>query len=179
MTRAQPSGVAPSPGSRTRKPTLEDRLIARMLGRSIDRELAAGVAAPISQAHTARVDQLTTERTRRSVARTLEKLIVVAERPPPRVRITATPCREQVRQAEELIRSTAARLRSAEPLDARGIAGLRTLLSNFSGPCYVPGLPDALKVALQEVSNSLDLADCTGRGTDSSRPRNRVQGKPR
>ena len=57
---------------------------------------------------------------------------------------------------------------------------MRTLLSDFTGPCYVPCLPDALKVALHEVSNSLDLADCTARwGTDSSRRRNPVPGGPR
>jgi len=55
-----------------------------------------------------------------------------------------------------LIRS---RLRSTEPLDAQPIAQLRTLLTDRGGPCYEPSEPDALKVALQEISASLDVRD--------------------
>jgi len=180
MTRVPPFGVAPSPGSRCRKPTLEDRLIARMLARSIDRELAAGIAAGSSEAHAARLEQLTTERTRRRVARTLERLIERVDSPPPRVRIITAPCREQVRRAEGPIRSTAARLRSAEPLEARGIAALTTLLSDFRGPCYAPSPLGALTVALQEVSESLHVAELgTAPGPDSGRGGHRVGGRPR
>ena len=56
-----------------------------------------------------------------------------------------------------MIRATAARLRSAEPLDARGIARLRTLLADTTGPCYVPSRADALTLALLDISKSLDV----------------------
>jgi hypothetical protein len=114
-----------APGSRHRaKPTLEDRLIARMLGRWLDR------------------------------------LIERADRPPSRSPLgPAAPCREQVREALPMIRSTAARLCSREPIDARGIACLKVLLSDLDGPCYVPGRPATLTDALQEISDSLDVGD--------------------
>jgi len=151
------SGLVFSSASRPRTPTLEDRLIARMLARSLDGELAAGGAARISEAHAARAEQLTVGSTRRAVAQSLERLIEQANAPMSRFRVTATPCREQVRQAGAMIRATAARLRSAEPVDARGVARLRTLLADTSGPCYVPSRPDALTVALRDILNSLDV----------------------
>jgi len=132
-------------------------VIARMLGRSLDRELAAGVSARASRAHAARAGQLTADRTRRAVAHALDRLIDQAERPPSRFRITATPCAEQVREAEGMIRAIAVRLRSAEPLDARGVARVKTLLSDPTGPCYASGGADALTVALHDVSKSLDV----------------------
>lgn len=129
-----------------------------MLARSLDRELSAGVAARISEAHTARIGQLTAGRTRRAVAHSLDHLIEQAQAPVARFRVTAIPCCEQICQAEAMIRATAARLRSAEPLDARGIARLRTLLADTTGPCYVPSRADALTLALLDISKSLDVA---------------------
>jgi len=150
-----------APGSRHRvKPTLEDRLIARMLGRWLDREIAAGTAPSASEAHTARACQLTSERTRRGVASSLDRLIERADRPPSRSPLgSAAPCREHVREALPMIRSTSARLRSREPIDAQGVARLKVLLSDLDGPCYVCGRPAALTEALQAISDSLDVGD--------------------
>jgi len=129
-----------------------------MLARWLDRELADGAEGSLSRAHAARIEQLRAERTRCALARSLDRLIERAQAPPRRRQITAILCGDQVREAEDIIRSIAARLRSGEPLDARGIAKLRTLLSDLTGACYVPSRPDALAVALSEVSRSLDIA---------------------
>jgi hypothetical protein len=147
--------MAGSWGERHRKPTLEDRLVARMLGRSLDRELAAGASAHLSEAHEARAQQLVSVRTRRAVANHLDRLIERAERPPARFQILAGPCREQARQAYDMIRATAVLLRSEEPLEARGIARLKTLLSDPMGPCYAPVSAVALTVALYDIAGSL------------------------
>jgi len=56
-----------------------------------------------------------------------------------------------------LIGSIRSRLCSTDPLDARAIAELKTLLRDRDGPCYVPTGPDALKVALERISESLDV----------------------
>jgi hypothetical protein len=146
-----------SSGYRCRGPTLEDRVIARMLARSLDRELAAGAPAHLSGAHAARSGQLAADRTRRALASGLDRLIERAEAPPSRFQITAVPCREQVRQATGMIRAIAARLRSAEPLDVRGIARLRTFLSDPTGPFYTPAQADALTVALHDTIRLLDV----------------------
>jgi len=151
------SGLVSLFGSRPRKPTLDDRLIARRPARCVDGELAAGGAARSSEPHSARVEQLTVARTRRAVAHSLDCLIEQAEGPVSQFRITAIPCREQVWQAKAMICSTAARLRSAEPLDARGIARLSTLVYDTTGPCYVPSRTNALTVALRDIFKSLDV----------------------
>jgi len=149
--------AVPSPAcSRQPKPTFEDRLIARILARSLDRELAGGVPARATSAHAARARQLTTDRTRRAVANRLDRLVEQAERPTSRLRVTAAPCREHVRAAKDLIRRTATRLRSEGPVDALAIARLRTLLSDPAGPCYSPELAGALTTALRDISQLLD-----------------------
>jgi hypothetical protein len=145
-------------GYRRRKPTLEDRLIARMLARSLDRELAGGVSAWVSGAHAARSGQLATDRARHAVANDLDRLIERAAAPASRLQITAVPCCDQVRQATDIMRAIAARLRSVEPLDPRGIACLRTLLSDPAGPFRTPGPAGALTVALRDVSELLELS---------------------
>jgi hypothetical protein len=128
-----------------------------MLGRSLDRELAVGVRAQISEAHGARAAQLTADRSRRSVAHSLDRLIERAERPASRFQMTPAPCREQVGHANGMIGAIADRLRSAEPLDARGVARLKWLLSDPTGPCYAPSGTDALRVALHDIAKSLDV----------------------
>jgi AraC-like DNA-binding protein len=158
---------------RPRKPTLEDRVIARLLASWLDRELADLALADrtgLSEAHAARARQLTSEHTRTSVAQTLDRLMERAENP----RTLAPwagkpPCRDQVRDAAPLITALAARLRSPEPVDACGMARLKTLLSDRSGPCYERSRDDALAAALREASELLKVrepSDERGRRTD-------------
>jgi hypothetical protein len=141
-----------------RKPTLEDRLIARMLARWLDAELARGVDASFSEANAARAEQLSAERTRTALARRLDRLVDQA-RSSRRASLTVgrRPSRDQVNDAMPLILSVKSRLLSGEPLALQGIARLKTLLSDHYGPCYVEGQRDALTRALQEISAMLDL----------------------
>ena len=149
--------VLPRRHHRPRKPTLEDRLIARMLAPWLDRELADPAGRTLSEAHAARAQQLTSEHTRSSVAQTLDRLIERADNPQrPRRLGGITPCGDQVREAGPLITSLAARLRSREPLDPCGMARLKTLLSDHAGPCYRRSRPDALAAAPREASELLD-----------------------
>ena len=67
------------------------------------------------------------------------------------------PCREQVIEALPALLTIAGRLRSADPIDARGIARLNILLSDGSGPCYVRIRRNALTDALQEISQWLTV----------------------
>lgn len=132
-------------------------MVARMLAPWLDRELADHGGRSLSEAHAARVQQLTSNRTRRSVARALDRLIERAQNPhPASLREGVPPCRDQVREATPLIASIAARLRSGEPLDACGVARLKTLLADRSGPCYASSRPDALAGALRETAELLD-----------------------
>ena len=141
------------------------RWIVRPLARArapwLDRQLAAGSVPWRSPAHAARALQLTGDRSRGALARSLERLVEHAERPPARFTISAVvpPCREQVHAALPVILATASRLRSCAPVDARGVARLRALLSNGAGRCYSRGDPVALTVALETISQWLDVQD--------------------
>jgi hypothetical protein len=149
---------------RHRKPTLEDRLIARALAPWLDDELARGMQTSLSEAHTARAEQLAGERARRAVVRRLDRLVARAQHQRPPSRITpVAPCREQVCDAMPLILAIRSRLVSGEPLAAQGIARLKTLLSDRRGPCYVSTGAHSLTVALQEIAELLH-AEETNRG---------------
>jgi hypothetical protein len=58
-----------------------------------------------------------------------------------------------------VIRATASRLRSRAPVDARGVTRLRALLSDGAGPCSSRADPVALTVALETISQWLDVQD--------------------
>ena len=132
----------------------------RLRAAGLDRQLASGVLSWRSPAHAARALQLTSDRHRRGLARSLEQLVEHADDPTIRfMSAVIPPCREQVREAMPLILPISARLRSAEPVDARGVARLRALLADGGGPCYMRSRPYALTIALQSVSDMLDIQD--------------------
>jgi hypothetical protein len=122
-----------------------------MLAPWLDRELARGVATSLSDAHAARASQLTGQRTRYTVARSLERLIDRAEHPGRAPFNPAVPPCPEVRQAMPLILSLHTRLQSEESLDAQAIARLKTLLSDHNGPYYKATEPGALAAALQGI----------------------------
>ena len=150
---AWPSAADPPRGFRSQ---LAARLNARLHAPSLDRELASGIAPWRSSPHAARALQLTCTRNRRGLARSLERLIEQAHEPRGLYRgAVVYPCREQVIEAMPALLTIAGRLRSADPIDARGIARLNILLSDGSGPCYVRIQRNALTNALQEISQWL------------------------
>jgi hypothetical protein len=157
--------LSPTPfaimGSRSPRPRTV-WLLAHLRALWLDRHLAAGVVPWHSKLHAARSLQLTSDRSRRALARSLEHLIEHAEMSRSQLGRTAVviPCREQVREARPVILAIAARLRASAPVDARGMAWLRLVLTDGTGPCYTPsGRPDALAVELQTVDRWLDAAD--------------------
>jgi hypothetical protein len=160
MRATQALTTAPLRGAGSRRPPQRrDRIIARLRAPSLDGELTAGCASWRSPTHAARALQLTSDRHRRGLARSLEHLIERAEEPRARFPSAAVPpCREQVREAMPQLLAISSRLRSGEPVDAGGVARLRALLSDGAGPCYARSQPDALALALQTVSASLNVS---------------------
>ena len=143
-------------GSRTRERRhLFGRLAARIRGPWLDPQIAAGAPSWRSPSHAARALQVTSDRDRLALGRSsLERLLEDAERTATPFRSAAIrPCREQVREALADIMAISALLRSAQPIDARGVAMLRAVLSDGGGPCY--SRPAVLAEALQEVSRCL------------------------
>jgi hypothetical protein len=127
----------------------------------LDRQLVDGVASWQSPTHAARALQLTSERRRRALARSLQRLVEHAGRPAGLSIATAVvpPCREQVHSALPVILEICSQLGSRAPVDACGVARLQELLSDGGGPCYVCMYPDALMIALQDVSRWMEVND--------------------
>jgi hypothetical protein len=133
---------------------------ARLWAPSIDRRLATGTPPWESPVLAARALQITSEHRRRSLARSLERLAANAERPASRAISSVVPvCRSQVREALPTIFSLVARLSDGRPVDARGVARLHALISDGTGPFYVPGCRDALDEALKDAYRGLDVND--------------------
>ncbi|HUO69865.1 MAG TPA: hypothetical protein VMU39_03730 [Solirubrobacteraceae bacterium] len=143
-----------------RRPPRRVWALSHLLAPRIDRELAAGVPSWSSPAHAARSLQLSSPRSRRALAESLERLAEDARKP--RMRVASAvipPCRDQVRDAFPLIGVLADRLRSAMPVDSRGMARLRRLLCDSAGPCYAQIDVDALTIELEVINALLDVRD--------------------
>lgn len=152
--------LALSTPSATARPRRLAWLGAHLRAARIDRDLASGVAPWRSPVYAARSRQLTGARSRRSLARSLERVLEHAAHPSPAFLTAAiAPCREQVYPARRLIGELARHLRSGRPVNARGVAQLRALVSDGAGPCYLPSDPEALTNALETVSEWLDAQD--------------------
>ena len=118
------------------------------------------MASWCSPMHAARARQLTNARTRRTLARSLERLAEQADTPRPPFRTAVVqPCRPQVREARPQMLTIAQRLRSNAPVGVCGVARLQALLSNGAGPCYAPSHPDALNTELRAVADLLEAHD--------------------
>jgi len=136
-------------------------ITARLCGPHLDRELADGVATWRSTLHAARALQLTGRRERMRLARALAILVSNARIPHAHFFRSGViePCRVQVFEALPSIQALGGRLRGTEPLRARGVARLRILLSDGSGPCYRESEPGALRDALDVVHGWLDTEE--------------------
>jgi hypothetical protein len=147
-------------GQRLTPTALLTGLRARLRAPSLDRQLSSGTASWRSPVHAARSLQLTSDRRRRRLACSLERLIKTAEQPRalfPGAAVLPRP--EQVRDAKPLLLAVAVRLRSGAPVDARGVAYLRELLCNGDSPVYARSAAGALAAELRTVSEMLDVQD--------------------
>jgi hypothetical protein len=152
-----PQSSSPSP--RRQEPHWDNRIAARLLALRIDRDLAevTSSASPVTRAALAM--QLTSSRSRHSLARSLDLLVERAEqRGPSWMSAAVAPCHEQVRNALPEIRAISGRLRTAEPVDARGVTMMRAILADGGGPCYVRSHSATLTVRLKAVSRCLRVA---------------------
>ena len=150
---------APQPLLSRRRSALV-RLSAHLRAARIERDLCAGAETWRSPAHAARAVQLSSDRSRWNLARSLDRLIEDSERRQAPFRGAALqPCREQVREALPHILEIGCRLRCGAPVNARGMAMLRQLLCDGAGPCYVRTPRGALASALESVCDMLKVRD--------------------
>ena len=132
-------------------------LLARVRAHSLDLQLAHGIEPWRTPVLAARARQLTDERSRRSLAACLEHIVERAE-DLPRLTLSAVvePSRPGVQEARPQLLMLAARLRGGEPINPRGVAALKDVLSDGTSPMYRCGDPEALVRALRRIEWWLD-----------------------
>ena len=150
-----------APRQRRRWPRALTALNAHLRASEIDRELARGVPSWRSPVYAARSLQVTSSRSRATLAHSLEDLVTRAGLPRSHSFGSAViePCREQVWHALPQIRELTTRLRSREPIASRGAAGLLELLRDGTGPCYNYTHRGALSTVLDRVADWLDTEE--------------------
>jgi hypothetical protein len=124
------------------RPSLVARLTARLRADRLDRLIAVGVPAPAGSAQAAHEVRLVSTAERDALARSLRTAVadargrglLMSSRVPLHVpNITA---------AADMIDAVALRLHSPRPVNARGMARLRQILSDGTGPMYRYGRGD-------------------------------------
>jgi hypothetical protein len=132
-----------------------DRIAARLRGLDLDRQLAAGNPPESSAALTLRAQKLLRPAERKRMARGLRGLVRQAQRPPS-VPAGVPLARGEVLDAAAQINRLADRLDGAGPVDVRGLARARLLITDGTGPLYsgrqTGDVGNAVDKALDELS---------------------------
>ena len=158
--------TAPRPGARhtlvlgdplvLRPCRLADRLLARVLGASLDHQLAAGCSPESNRLLAARAQDVVSLPRRTSVARSWEHLLRVARRAPA-VRTPAVPLNAAaILAAEPALRELVGRLTAPLPVTARGVAAATIPLTDAASPVYGRERPEALAGLLDVAITQLD-----------------------
>lgn len=131
----------------------------RMHASSLDKALAAGISPDSTAALSLRAAQLINARTRRRLARSLRQVVDDATRPRPFIRGPhVSVCRQKVLASRELLLELVERLGSQEPVDARGVAKTRLLLTGAVDALYDRPRADNLEPALEAALDALELS---------------------
>lgn len=135
-----------------------DRLLARTRSSALDRALAAGARPEASLRLAVHADRLCEPAQCRLLARSLTRIAAASEAPSgrgPQVPV----CRTAVRQVRHELRALAGRLSAPGPVDVHGVARVRTLLTDGTGPLYQPCPPERLHRELADALAALDSFD--------------------
>jgi hypothetical protein len=132
-----------------------DRLAARWHALELDRRLAAGVPPEATAALTLRAGILLRPGERRRMAGGLRRLIGFARRPPA-VRAGVPVARAEVLEAARRLEALAVRLESGEPVDVRGVALARLLITDGAGPLYISGRRGELEASAETALAMLE-----------------------
>jgi hypothetical protein len=157
--------VAPQPtfssrygraSERALKPSRLARLLARVRACSLNDALIAGADPTASRQLAARALQLTSPRSRSSLAEGLDRLLRSAQEAPGRWRMC--PRRGAVCANSSTLGELASLLVSASPVYARGVAALEQLLSDGTGAAYRAD-GEALACRLEECRAAMTGVD--------------------
>jgi hypothetical protein len=148
------SAGAATRGDAVPRPSLTARLAARLRAGKFDRLIAVGVRAPAGSALAAHEARLTSVAEREAMARSLRGAVSEARRGGGLLSSRVPLHIPNVTAAEHIIDAVTLRLHSPRPVSARGMARLRLVLADGTGPLYRFGRGDLdgrLGAALAEL----------------------------
>jgi hypothetical protein len=141
---------------RARDVRARERLVARWKSSKLDRALAKGVPPETSGALLLRARTLLGPRARRELSQALQRILREASRAPwPGARMPVR--RYEVMDARDDLNLLARRLIAPAPVDVRGVAQVRVLLSDGSGPLFWRRSADDLRGRVREAIEALEL----------------------
>ena len=122
--------------------SIRARMTARLRAGRFDRPLAVGVPAPVGSALAAHAARLTSIAERQAVAQALRRALHDAKDTRTTQSGRVPMHRANIASAEALIDEVTLRLHAPRPVSARGMARLRQLLTDGTGPLYRQGRGD-------------------------------------
>ena len=115
---------------------VRDRALARLLGPSLDRELALGLPPWRGGPRAARARFIVSPAGRRQLIRAWNRLLDQAHRPPSANSSRGPLCRRALAAAEHDVRTMLGAVAAQRPITARGAAMASALLADGAGPLY-------------------------------------------
>ena len=134
-----------------------DRLAVRARTSALDAALAAGTSPDSSVPLALHAARLCAPAQRRLLARTLTRIVAASEAAGRH--LTAPVCKPSVRRVRPQLAGIAGRLSAAGPVDVQGVARLRLLVADGTGPLYQPARAEDLRYELAAVVAALDSFD--------------------
>jgi hypothetical protein len=133
------------------------RMRARVCARQLDRALARGISPDSRAGLSVRAHELIGVRARCTLSRSIRRLLDDALHPLRPLSFSVPVCRSKVLRSRRTLEELADRLVGDEPLNARGLAQLRVLLSDGVGPVYTRPGADDLEPALERAMAALEV----------------------
>jgi hypothetical protein len=136
-----------------------DRVTIWCRGARLDRALAAGASPDASVPLALRARALVRSSVRRDLAHSVGRVLDLGTRRVALGRWTVPVCLDRVGDAAGELRSLIDHLASPGPVSARGVAQVRVLLRDGSGPLYNRANTDDLRARLRTSIEALDPLD--------------------
>jgi hypothetical protein len=133
-----------------------DRVVARLLASSLDRQLAAGRAPESTRLLATRAQQLASAAMRQELARNVEHVLELVHREAPSRRVLVP--REFILDVEPDLREMLSKLVTPLPISAHGVAMVRVLLTDGTGPLFNRRCSTSLRDAVHDAMAQLDSA---------------------
>ena len=143
-------------GLSVRHVRVRDRLTARLRAGTLDRQLAEGAAPETSVALSLHASRVYEPSQRHFLARSLIRLADSSDAPSARFRVPVD--HEALRRAYHELEAIADRLNRDGPVSVQGVARIRLLLADGTGPLFRAARPEQLRRELQSALAALDLA---------------------